>query len=94
VSTFFGYFARFVSAWKTAENQNEQRKKKLEAEAKKAAAKNKPISSTPAPEKVIMILRYPMIKIIEPVITNVLGIYNTNIDFVIMILGDNEESSE
>ena len=58
MSTFFGYFARFISAWKTAENENEQRKKKLEAEARKAAAKNKQISTTPAPEKVIITCIY------------------------------------
>ena len=68
MSTFFGYFVRFISAWKTAENQNEQRKKKLEAEARKAAAKNKQISTTPAPEKVIKILRYLILHNIVTVI--------------------------
>ena len=49
---FFGYFSRFIIAWKNAETQNEQRKKKLEAEARKQAAKDN-IPEKPAPtEKV------------------------------------------
>ena len=54
VSTFFGYFARFIVAWKTSETQNVQRKQRLEIEAKKAAAKNKEsqITQPPSTDKV------------------------------------------
>ena len=51
---FFGYFSRFIIAWKNAETQNEQRKKKMEAEARKQAAKDN-VSEKPAPtEKVVV----------------------------------------
>ena len=52
VNMFFGYFSRFINAWKNAETQNEQRRRKLEAEARKQAAKdNVPEKSAPT-EKV------------------------------------------
>ena len=48
VNTFFGYFVRFVAAWKTAETENERRRKQLEAEEnKKAMVKNKANPSRP-----------------------------------------------
>ena len=50
---FFGYFTRFINAWKAAETENEQRKKRLEAEAKKAAAKNKEAAEPQSKVKVI-----------------------------------------
>jgi len=54
VNMFFGYFSRFINAWKNAETQNEQRRRKLEAEARKQAAKdNVPEKSAPT-EKVTM----------------------------------------
>ena len=49
---FFGYFSRFITAWKNAETQNEQRKKKLEAEARKQAAKDSKIEKSAPTEKV------------------------------------------
>ena len=53
LSVFFGYFTRFINAWKAAETENEQRKKRLEAEAKKAAAKNKEVAEPQSKVKVI-----------------------------------------
>ena len=53
MNTFFGYFVRFVAAWKVAETENERRRKQLEAENnKKAMAKNKANQIRPATDKV------------------------------------------
>ena len=55
---FFGYFSRFITAWKNAETQNEQRKKKLEAEARKQAAKDSKVEKSAPTEKVKNYLLY------------------------------------
>ena len=52
VNMFFGYFSRFMAAWKTAETQNEQRRRKLEAEARKQALKDKSQEKSAPTEKV------------------------------------------
>ena len=57
---FFGYFSRFIIAWKNAETQNEQRKKKLEAEARKQAAKDN-IPEKPAPTEKVRVYNRPNI---------------------------------
>lgn len=54
VSTFFGYFVRFIAAWKLAETENEKRKQKLKAEADRAASKNKNTLKAPSTDKVTM----------------------------------------
>ena len=53
---FFGYFSRFIVAWKNAETQNEQRKKKIEAEARKQAAKDN-VPEKPAPTEKVRVYK-------------------------------------
>ena len=53
---FFGYFSRFIIAWKNAETQNEQRKKKMEAEARKQAAKDN-VPEKPAPTEKVRVYK-------------------------------------
>ena len=53
---FFGYFSRFIIAWKNAETQNEQRKKKMEAEARKQAAKDN-VAEKPAPTEKVRVYK-------------------------------------